>query len=151
MLYERFKKLISFFFNCLNLLMGGNLPPFTCASVIVEVDGRFLVIQRPNGNIAFPGGFSRWQEHPTQTARRECKEETGLLIHVGDLVGYQSYSSFNATRMSVVNLVFRGEVIGGKLCDSIEGHAIWLGEDELPARLNPFYQSTYREYLHNRK
>ena len=31
--------------------------------------------------------------------------------------------------------IFRGEVIGGKLCDSIEGHAIWLGEDELPGRL----------------
>jgi len=130
--------------------MGGNLPPFTCASVIVEDDGRFLVIQRPNGEIAFPGGFARWQEHPTQTARRECKEETGLDIRVGDLLGYQSYTSFDATRMSVVSLVFHGKVIGGELRDSIEGRASWLIDDELSTRLNPFYESTYREYVHSR-
>ena len=38
MLYNMLKICVSVFFNVLNKLMGGKLPPFGTASVIVEKD-----------------------------------------------------------------------------------------------------------------
>src|SRR5215475_2897305 len=85
MLYGLLKMVVSVCFNILNKLMGGRLPPFGSAAVIVERDNRFLVIELPGGRLAFPGGFMKWDETPQQTAQREGREETGLHLRIGDL------------------------------------------------------------------
>ena len=68
MLYDLLKKCVSIVFNIVNLLLGGKLPPFGSAGVIVENEGRYLVVTLPHGKIVFPGGFMTWQEHPRQAA-----------------------------------------------------------------------------------
>jgi 8-oxo-dGTP diphosphatase len=59
------------------------------AVAVVEHDGRFLVGLRPAGKplaglSEFPGGKVHPGETPAEAAERECREETGLSVVVGD-------------------------------------------------------------------
>lgn len=144
-LYGLVYKIAAVFFNILNLLLFGNLPPFGCACTIVEEQGRFLVVKRGN-NYTFPGGYMRWREHPTQTARREGFEETGLCLKIGELIGYHSADSSSPLHMSTLILAFNGSVIGGELRDSIEGRAIWVDEAELQSKLTIHYRHLFERY-----
>src|ERR1700730_7290751 len=85
MLYELLKRCVSVFFNMLNVLLGGHLPPWGCAAVIVEERDHYLVVELPRGRVVFPGGFMTWREDPKHTAQREAQEETGLLVRVDHL------------------------------------------------------------------
>lgn len=148
MLYQALKKSASIFFNMLNFLMAGNLPPFGCVCVIVEREKRFLVVEQTNGSVVFPGGFMRWRELPEQTLRREGEEETGLLIHAQNLIGYYPHSAKNSVQMSTLTLVYRGEAVSGALKKSMEGNPLWIAADELPAKLAPEYHRIFEDYLH---
>ncbi|HLI07447.1 MAG TPA: NUDIX hydrolase [Ktedonobacteraceae bacterium] len=144
-LYGLLGQSASVFFNILNMFLFGNLPPFGSVVVIVEDQGRFLVLRR-HGEYVFPGGFMRWREHPTQTGRREVYEETGLDVKIGALIGYHSADSTSFVRMSTLILVFRGEVIGGELRGGIEGRPFWVDEAELQANLVPYYAHLLEKY-----
>lgn len=146
MLYQITKKIAAVGFNLLNLLLGGNLPPFTCASVIIHEGSNYLVIERPQGEYVFPGGFVRWREHPKQTARREGKEETGLDLQIQQFIGHQVFTSRRLDIMSAVNLMYRAEVTGGELHASMEGKPCWLAESELPGKLAPVARDMFEEY-----
>ena len=150
MLYDLLKIGVSVFFNTLNVLLGGNLPPFGSAAVIVEERDHYLVVELPRGRVAFPGGFMVWREHPKQTAQREAQEETGLLVRVGDLIGTYSSISEQFTSMSVVSLVYAADVIGGVLRPSIEGRPCWLEEVELRSRLTAHSSAILDDYLRYR-
>ncbi|TMC21352.1 MAG: NUDIX hydrolase [Chloroflexi bacterium] len=148
MFYTGFKILVSVFFNLLNLLMGGNLPPFTCVCVVVEDQGRYLIVRRPKGDLVLPGGFMCWHERPEQTACRECKEETGLDIQPGEFISYTSLVSKRFDHMSTVNIVLQGKVLGGNLHSSIEGFPCWLSKDELQSgQLNYSSRDAFNQYL----
>ncbi len=82
MLYQAFKIFVVICFNLLNMLLGGNLPPFVCVCMIVEEEQRFLVIEQLDGKVSFPAGFVRWKESPEQAAIREGEEETGLQLRL---------------------------------------------------------------------
>jgi len=135
MLHNLFKICVSVSFNMLNVLLGGKLPPFGSAAVIVEEHDHYLVVELPRGRVAFPGGFMTWREHPKQTAQREAKEETGLLVRVGDLIGTYSITSDHFTSMSTMSSVYAAEVVGSALRPSIEGWPCWLDEEDLRGRL----------------
>ena len=147
MLYQFLKKIVGIAFNIVNILMAGNLPPFGCVCAVIEQDHHYLVVGLPNQDAAFPGGFMRWQEHPEQTALRECKEETGLDIRTRDVIGYQTYVSKRFDQMSTINIIYRAEVIGGTLRKSVEGQPYWLHETTLRAKLAPHYKDVFDAYL----
>lgn len=149
-LYGLLYQSASVFFNVLNLLLFGNLPPFGSVTVIVEDQERFLVLKRGR-KYTFPGGFMRWREHPGQTARREVYEETGLHVNIGDLIGYLSADSTGVTRMSTLILVFCGTVTGGELRSGIEGQPIWLEEAAVKTRLNAHYIHLLEKYIATRE
>ena len=150
MLYQALKKIASIFFNVLNSLMAGNLPPFGCVCVIVEREKRFLVVEQTNGGVVFPGGFMRWRELPEQTLRREGQEETGLLIRAQDLIGYYPHVAKSISQMSTLTLVYRGEAVSGTLKKSMEGNPLWIAADELPGKLAPEYHRIFEDYLRYR-
>jgi ADP-ribose pyrophosphatase YjhB (NUDIX family) len=130
-LYRVLRKSVGYSFNFLNICLVGNLPPQGCVSVIVEDQSKYLLLRRPKGTLVFPGGFMRWREHPTQTAVREFKEETGLWVQLHHVVACYSTTSKNFGSMSTLTLVFCGKVIGGKMRDGVEGQPCWLDEANL--------------------
>jgi len=151
MLYRALKKSVGFCFNCLNICLLGNLPPMGCISVIVEDQGRFLLLKQPNGNLVFPGGFMRWREHPTQTALREIKEETGLHVTLHHVVACYSIASTDFRSMSTLILVFSAEVNGGDMRGSVEGYPCWIKESDLLEMVDFRYQYMLDDYLKHRK
>ena len=150
MLYNAFKHAVAIFFNLLNRLMFGNLPPFGSACVIVEEQGRFLVIKRPEGTTVFPGGFMRWGEHAEATAQREGKEETGLDLHIEGMFSYRSTPTDDFDHMSTLTIFFLANITGGELRSSIEGQPCWLDEKTLSSCLHEYYRPVLEDYLRSR-
>lgn len=151
MVYTVVKKCVGIFFNLLNILLGGNLPPLACVCVIVEEDHRYLVVERREGDLVFPAGFMRWRESPREAAQREGHEETGLQLRIGPVVGYWSATSKQFDQMSAISIIYRGQVIGGELRGSIEGQPRWVHEEELRERLDPSFVSILDDYLRFRE
>ncbi len=151
MFYRLLKKSVGIFFNMLNVLLKDNLPPFGCVCILVEQDKRYLIVERPKGSLVFPGGFMRWKECSEQTAQREGKEETGLDLHIGGIIGCYTTSSTGFTAMSTITIVHRAEVTGGALRSSIEGHPYWVDEKTLRNRLEGHYHIILDEYLPREK
>ncbi len=62
------------------------------ASSVIFVDGKVLMLKRPKTNHSFPGKWSlvagrvEEGERPTETARREILEETGISVSAPDAV-----------------------------------------------------------------
>jgi ADP-ribose pyrophosphatase YjhB (NUDIX family) len=119
--------------------------------VIVEDQGRLLLLKRPNGNLVFPGGFIRWREHPTQTALREFKEETGLQVTLQHVVACYSNIRKDFRSMSTLILVFCAEVNGGDLRGSVEGLPCWIEESDLREMVDFRYRYMLNDYRKHRK
>ena len=148
-LYRILRISVSYSFNVLNICLAGNLPPLGCISVIVEDQGRYLLLRRPEGDLVFPGGFMRWREHPTQTAVREFKEETGLQVELRHVIGCYSNPSASFGRMSTLMLLYCGAVSGGKIHGSIEGLPCWIEESVLLDMIdfrNLYLLNDYRQH-----
>ncbi|WP_376795933.1 NUDIX domain-containing protein [Thermogemmatispora sp.] len=146
-LYTYLKRVVSFCFNLLNMLLGGKLPPLGSAAVVVEEQGRYLVMLQPNGRVVFPGGFLTWREHPREAAEREGREETGLLLEADDLINFYSLVPTDWRALSTVSFVYRGRVRGGHLRTGVEGRPCWLTEEELRRRMDPHSLRVLDDYL----
>jgi ADP-ribose pyrophosphatase YjhB (NUDIX family) len=147
LLYRLLKRLVGVFFNVLNLLLAGNLPPFVGVCVIVEDQDKYLVVRQPGGSYVFPGGFMRWWEHPTQTALRECEEETGLRLRIKNLLGCSSNASDHFTRLSTLTVIYQAEVVDGELKDSVEGQPCWVDGVNLHDKLHELQKGTLEHYV----
>lgn len=147
MLYDLLKKGVSIFFNLFNKLLGGKLPPFGSACVIVENNDHYLVIELPHNRVVFPGGFMNWRETPQQAAEREGREETGLILHADDLIGYYPSVSDKITNMSTISFVYHAEIVSGALQMNIEGRPRWIHEHALRPLLSPHSQRILDDYL----
>jgi ADP-ribose pyrophosphatase YjhB (NUDIX family) len=145
-LYSFLGKLAGLTFNILNVCLAGNLPPLGSVGVIVEDQGRYLLIKRPGGLLVFPGGFIRWRERPTQTAEREFREETGLQVTLQHLVACYSHTGQNALSMSTLTLVFCGELRGGHMRASVEGQPCWVEESSLLEMIDVRYRRMLHDY-----
>lgn len=94
-----------------------------CAGAIVrDAEGRVLLVQRANepsrGHWSVPGGRIEDGETPQDAAAREVREETGLDVAVGELLGTLDFGPYHVAD-------FLATATGGTLAP---------GDDALDAR-----------------
>lgn len=93
------------------------LAPKVGVSVLVEQDGRVLLVRRaiePGlGQWSLPSGFIEWDESPEVAAVREVDEETGLVVADPQLLDVGHYSG--DYRGPGLNINYRASVAGGTL------------------------------------
>jgi len=109
--------------------------PKVGAGVVVEKEGRILLVRRAQspgkGKWSLPAGFVEWDEDPKEAARRECIEETGLLVRINSL--WDVYHYGHDFRGPGILIVYRAEVVGGELRPSEEVmEARFFAPDEIP-------------------
>ena len=108
--------------------------------VAVIDQGRILLVRRANdpgrGLWAVPGGKVDMGERLTEAAAREVREETGLLVEVGELVWAGEHIS---DQVHIVLIDFLGTLIGGDLAAGDDAdRAEWVPlENAVDYRLTP--------------
>ena len=128
---EKIKGLLAgIIFRILALLTLGQISPILSACVIIERDGKFLLIDRADGlGYTIPGGMVRYGEIVEQCVLREAQEETGYQVVLDGLIGV--YSALDRDpRFRAVALAYRGSIVGGEESSSGEGQTCWreIGE-----------------------
>ncbi len=113
--------------------MAGRYPRLTVDAVVLEGDSIVLIKRRNppfQGLWALPGGFVEYGESVEEAVKREVKEETGLEVEVGRLVGVYSDPGRDP-RGHTVSVCFLCKPVGGFLragTDSAEARKFRLSE-----------------------
>src|SRR2546427_12107690 len=102
------------------LFTFGQISPLLGAGIIIEQDGKTLLIDRSDGlGYTIPGGIVRYQETVEQCVVREVREETGYTVVIHSLVGV--YSSLHRDpRFRAVSIAYKGAIVSGSVQDSSE-------------------------------
>lgn len=128
---EKLKGLLAgLIFRLIALLTLGQISPILSACVIIERDGKFLLIDRSDGlGYTIPGGIVRYRETLEQCVLREAQEETGYNVAITSIVGIYS-SPKRDPRLRAVSIAYKGSIVDGKEHDLKEGRTCWraLGE-----------------------
>jgi len=94
-------------------------PRLVVTTLPITDDGRLVLLRRGiepgRGAWAQPGGFLEVDETVHEAAIRETREETGLLVEPGEIIGL--YTRLEA---AVVTIAFEARVIGGSAAPTRE-------------------------------
>jgi ADP-ribose pyrophosphatase YjhB (NUDIX family) len=100
--------------SCGKILYRNPVPATGC---IVEQYGAVLLARRKfepwKGCWYIPSGFVEYGDDVEETARREVREETGLVVELGTLFGVYSY--FDDPRQDGIIILYRATVVDGAL------------------------------------
>ena len=102
------------------------LSPSGSAVIFDSTRRKILLTRRSdNGRWCLPGGAMDPGESATECCSREVLEETGLIVHVGRMIGIYStphriMEYANGSRTQGLSLCFEADVVGGELCLSEE-------------------------------
>ena len=112
--------------------------PVPAAGAIVIKDSKILLVKRAHpprlDRWCIPAGFMEWNEHPRDTATREVKEETGLIIKLNSL--FNLYSGDDDPRTNAILVLYLAEEIGGNLQASDDASEVhYFAADEMPEEL----------------
>jgi 8-oxo-dGTP diphosphatase len=127
------------------------LDPKLAVAVLIARDGRILLGKRgpgarEAGKWSFPAGFVERGERVERAAAREAREETGLEIVVGDLIGL--YSTDGET---VVLAVYEATSIGEPCAGDDLTELGWFAPSELPELAFPRDKRILDAWLSARK
>ena len=111
------------------------VDPKVAAAVLVEKDGRVLLVRRANepyrGLWTLPAGFVNGGEDPAEAAARECLEETGLRVRVTRV--FDIVSGREHPRGADFVIVYVAEVLGGDMKPDDDADAVeWFDKTNLP-------------------
>ena len=89
--------------------------PKVASAVVVETDGGILLgrraIEPGYGLWCLPGGFVNDDEHPADSAVRECMEEISAAVELTSLIGVYHIPKSDAP--SMVGIAYRGRLAEG--------------------------------------
>lgn len=127
--------------------------PKVAAAVLVEENGQVLLVRRINepfrGYWSLPAGFINADEDPAEAAARECLEETGLEIHILDLLTLVAGKEH--PRGADFIIVYRAEMSGGELHPGDDAdRAGFFAPDQLPPLAFRATQVAIQKWLENR-
>ncbi len=123
-------------------------PPIA-ADVIIEIDGRIVLIERRNYPYgwAIPGGFVDIGETVEDAAVREMREETGLEVEIVDMMGVYSRPDRDP-RGHTVSVVYVGRAHGTpQAADDAKSAALFY-PDALPSPLAFDHAEILADYRH---
>jgi ADP-ribose pyrophosphatase YjhB (NUDIX family) len=112
--------------------------PIPAAGALVIQNNKILLVKRAvspkKGWWCIPAGFMEWDEHPSETAVREVREETGLDIKLKSL--FEVYSGNDDPRMNAVLILYLADTIGGELKPSDDAQDVgFYNFDNLPDQI----------------
>jgi ADP-ribose pyrophosphatase YjhB (NUDIX family) len=114
------------------------VSPIVGVGAVVVKDGRAVIIKRGNepykGQWSIPGGRVEFGESLVDAVRREMREETGLEVHVGPLLGVfeRIVPDEGRIRYHYVILDYLCTCIGGVLCAGDDAEdAVWVTGEQL--------------------
>lgn len=91
-------------------------PRLTVDAWIEDPRGRILLVRRGRppfeGRWAFPGGFCEWGETTEESCAREAREETGIEVQIGEVLGVYSDPDRDP-RGHTVSVLYSAKPIGG--------------------------------------
>lgn len=131
---------------------------FVIASVIVRDGDRFLLLEEDRLGqrmLNMPGGRMNPNEVPSETACRETREETGIDVRMGALVGVVQGTWADGALFA--KFIFEGERVGGEERAEKTAKIHWLTAEQLldpktlPAPILPVDEALLREYLSEKK
>ncbi len=116
-------------------LTGDREPVVGVGAVVRDQVGRLLVVRRGQapaaGRWTLPGGKVKPGERLSHALAREVREETGLEVEVGDLVGVAEAIT---ERGHYVIIDYHVSVVGGELMAGDDAAKVaWMGRAELAA------------------
>ncbi|MDQ4086013.1 MAG: NUDIX domain-containing protein [Actinomycetota bacterium] len=122
-----------------------------CVGAIVrDGRGRLLMVRRGHepaaGTWSVPGGRVEPGESDVDAVVREVREETGLVVRVGALVGRVQRAGAHETVYDIHD--YAAEVVAGRLCAATDAaDARWVGEAEMAGlRCSPGLVDTLRAW-----
>jgi 8-oxo-dGTP diphosphatase len=115
------------------------VPLVGVGAIIIE-DSRVLLVKRAHPPLqaqwSIPGGVLEVGELVREAAVREAREETGLVVEPGDLLGVYDRVLRNAEKRVQYHYVlidFLCRRVGGELAASSDAAEVrWFARDELP-------------------
>jgi len=107
------------------------LPVVAVRAIIVDDDGRVLVLRRQSGSTGaggwcLPGGKVDYGETVEQAIRREILEETALECEAAKFLFYQDSPPFEPGGMHCVNLYFECRCRGALRLDHESSEHRWI-------------------------
>lgn len=109
------------------------LDPKLAVAIVIERDGTFLLGRRAAwtrspGAWSFPAGFVDRGEQVEAAAEREVREEVGLIVRIGDVLGVFSTAGDPTVVIAYTAEFAPGNPVAGDELTDVG----WFGPDELP-------------------
>jgi len=113
------------------------IPLVGIGAIIIEGD-RIVLVKRANppiqGHWSIPGGVLEVGEMVREAAVREAREETGLIVEPGELLGVYDRILEHRVQYHYVLIDFLCRPLGGELLAASDAAEVrWFTREELPA------------------
>jgi len=129
------------------LLTLGQISPLLGAGIIIEQDGKILLIDRSDGlGYTVPGGIVRHKETIEECVLRETCEETGYTVKITGFVGVYS-SPDRDPRFRAVAITYKGSIVDGTPHGSGEGEPCWRAPEEVFGHMAFDCERMLKDYL----
>jgi 8-oxo-dGTP diphosphatase len=138
-------------FRIIALLTLGQISPMLGAGIIIEQDGKILLIDRSDGlGYTIPGGIVRNKETVEQCVLREAREETGYTVAITGLVGIYSTPGRDP-RFRSIAIAYKGMIVDGSIHGSSEGKACWREPREVFGHMAFDCEDMLKDYFSGRQ